>query len=239
MLVRAFIVLLLVLNLGVAAWWLTRAPPPAPAPIEPPLGVARLQLVSEARPPARTPAPAMLTPTTVANAPTATPAAPEVPMLPAPQQCFSFGPFATQAATDAAKAKLQPQVQRLVARTETAAAAAKGWRVYLPAQASLEEAQATAQRITAAGFDDLIVVREGSEANSIALGRYRSEDAAKKRVEALTKAGFAARTAALGEEGAAIANWLDVIADEAFDAARTQAAIAAPQRRKLDCAALR
>ena len=48
MLIRALIVLLVVLNLGAAAWWLTRPAPTPPA--EPPLpaGVARLQLVNEA-----------------------------------------------------------------------------------------------------------------------------------------------------------------------------------------------
>ena len=47
MLIRALIVLLVVLNLGVAAWWLTR-PAIAPTAIVPmPEGAVRLQLLSD------------------------------------------------------------------------------------------------------------------------------------------------------------------------------------------------
>ncbi|HEY0661693.1 MAG TPA: SPOR domain-containing protein [Lysobacter sp.] len=240
MLVRALIVLLLVLNLGVAAWWATRAPPPAPVAVEPALGVARLQLLGEAT--SRTPAATANVPATTTaatSAPPPPPTAPDFAALPTPQQCFAFGPFASKPAADAALAKLRPQVQSATAREEVVATAARGWRVFLPPLASLEEAQATAQRIAAAGFDDFLIVREGVEANSIALGRYRSEEGARKRAEALVAAGFAARTAALGEEGAAKAAWLEVIADEAFDPTRAQAAIGAAQRRKLDCTTLR
>jgi hypothetical protein len=239
MLVRALIVLLLVLNLGVAAWWATRAPPPAPAAVEPALGVARLQLLGEttSRPPAATAdAPAS---TAAATSTLTAPTAPDFTALPTPQQCFAFGPFASKPAADAALAKLRPQVQSATAREQAAATAARGWRVFLPPLASLEEAQATAQRIAAAGFDDFLVVREGGEANSIALGRYRNEEGARKRAEALVAAGFAARTAALGEDGAPKVTWLEVIADEAFDPASAQAAIGAAQRRKLDCTTLR
>lgn len=238
MLVRALIVLLLVLNLGVAAWWATRAPPTPPIPVEPPLGVARLQLLDEARP--RTPAAAGGVPaTTAATDATAAPVAPDFAALPSAQQCFAFGPFASRATADAAMAKLRPQVQSVSVREEAAPSAVRGWRVFLPPLASLAEAQATAQRIAAAGFDDFLVVREGTEANSVALGRYRNEESARKRAEALIAAGFPARTAALEEEGAAKVTWLEVIADEAFDPARAQAAIGAPQRRPLDCTALR
>jgi len=239
MLVRALIVLLLVLNLGVAAWWTTRAPPTPPAPVEPPLGVARLQLLNET---SERPAPAPVEPVepaTTAAAVAATGA--DFTTLPAPQQCFSFGPFPAPPAAEAAQAKLRPLVQRVASRIQPAVvSSSRGWRVFMPPLASLEEARATAQRIAAAGFNDFLVVREGTEANSIALGRYRNEEGARKRTAALTAAGFSARTEALGEDGtAAKVIWLDVIADEAFDPARAQAAVAAPQRRKMDCATLR
>jgi len=47
MFARALIVLLLVLNVGVAAWWATRPEPPIPADRVQPVGVPRLQLVQE------------------------------------------------------------------------------------------------------------------------------------------------------------------------------------------------
>ena len=119
-----------------------------------------------------------------------------------------------------------------------AAASGRGWRVFLPAFATLEEADAAAARITAAGFDDLMVVREGAEARSVALGRYRNEDGARNRAQALTTAGFAPRVESLDNpaEGPV---WLEVRADAAVAPARAQALAGAAQQRELDCAAVR
>ena len=236
MLVRALIVLLSVLNLGAAAWWIAHDPPPPPAPAQVPAGVARLQLIDEGAS-ARAPAPASTA--AVASTPPAAsvPSATDTITAPPAQQCFSFGPFASQSAASTAAAKLKPVVQKLTTREQAGAVATtRGWRVYLPPLPSLEQAQEVAQRIGAAGFDDYLVVREGAEANSIALGRYRNEEGAKKRADALIAAGFAAQVAALGEPGAASV-WLDVVADEAFDPRRAQASIAAAQYRKADCPA--
>lgn len=63
MIIRAAIVLLLVLNLGVAAWWVLHDEPPPPATPQP-SGVPRLQLLDESTPaadaePAASEAPAM------------------------------------------------------------------------------------------------------------------------------------------------------------------------------------
>lgn len=231
MLVRALIVLFSVLNLGAAVWWIAHDSLPPPAPVQVPPGVAPLQLVNEAGapPPSMPPTPASATaaaPSPVDEGTTAASA----------QQCFSFGPYASNEAGAAAAAKLKPLVRTLATRGQ-AETSTRGWRVYLPPQASREQAEAVAQRIGAAGFSDFLIVRGGAEANSIALGRYRGEDAANKRVQALNAAGFAARAEALdGPEAAAV--WLDVVAGEAFDARRAQAAIAAEQFRKIDCAAM-
>jgi hypothetical protein len=236
MLVRALIVLFSVLNLGVAAWWIAHDPPPPPTPAQLPAGVTRLQLITEAAD-ARAPAPAPA-PVAATSVPPATPPPSAIDAITAPpaQQCFSFGPFVSQNAATAA-AKLKPLVQKLTTHEQAGAVSpARGWRVYLPPFPSPEQAQAVAQRIGTAGFDDFLVVREGSEANSIALGRYRNEAGARKRADALIAAGFAAQVAALGEPGASSV-WLDVVADEAFDPRRAQASIAAAQYRKADCSA--
>lgn len=249
MLVRALIVLLIALNLGVAAWWIARPAPPAPPREQLPLGVARLRMVDEPRstakpqavapakataaaaPTASSPAPlpasaapASSTPTTAAEKPPTAPAttvatATPLPTTPAPTpapiapppeakpQCFSIGPFADTAAAAEARAKLQPLAQKLATRTQAGTSNARGWRVYMP-QASAEAAQATAQRIRAAGFSDLFVM-SGSEANAIALGRFRSEESARKRGAELSAAGFTARVEALGESGEG-PTWIDV-----------------------------
>lgn len=76
MLIRAAIVLLLVLNLGAAAWWLLHSAP-APAVSAQPIGAPRLQLLTEAAPPVA--APAKPAPPPAAPNIASTPAAPSAP----------------------------------------------------------------------------------------------------------------------------------------------------------------
>lgn len=263
MLVRALIVLLIALNIGVAAWWIARPAPTAAAEAALPLGVARLRLVDEradaapaaplqpaaakpadgaAKPAPEQPAPQPAAAQPVAVEPaaataTASEADKPVETLPAQAkaQCYSLGPFADAAAADAARAKLQPMAQKLATRSQGAATAARGWRVYLPPAASREAAQATAQRIRAAGFDDLFVMGEGADANGIALGRFRNEDSARKRAASLSQAGFPVQVQALGETSAA--TWIDVAATAADGDALRRAA-GAQRWRSLSCSAM-
>lgn len=234
MFTRALIVLLLVLNVGVATWWAMRKPSPPPVPVQP-QGVVPLQLLSEA--PSRRFARPL--PTAPADAAVAGPPAASgndsAAVIADAAQCVSFGPFATADAAARAQTRLQPLAIRIAAR-EQFATPPRGWRVYLPPHASPEVAQAAAQRISAAGFSDLLVLHDGADANAIALGRYRDEDMARRRAAALGAAGFAAKAEPVGEVHAA--TWLDIVAGAGFDAARAQAAAAAPQRRTLDCARL-
>ncbi|GAA5070210.1 SPOR domain-containing protein [Lysobacter panacisoli] len=250
MLVRALVVLLLVLNLGVAAWWMLRAPPSPPIAVEQPADVARLQLVRETRAP-QPAAPAA--PATTTTAPSPSPIAPSATKAPAPMppealrdataaaipagaRCYSVGPFNDSTAAQNARELLMAVSSRVVPREQRTGSSARGWRVYLPAAATLEDAQAMAGKISAAGFGDFFVVRQGSEANSIALGRYRSEDSARRRADSLTGAGFPARAEPLGEGRVSV--WLDLVAKPEFDPARAEAAVQMAPR-PLDCARLR
>jgi len=249
MLARALVVLLLVLNLGVAAWWTLRAPPaPAPAFV-PPTDVARLQLLSETRPAPSTAtapatAPATATPPAPTAAPTAPPATPAIAAATspapandaAPARCFSVGPFADSAVASNAREVLMAVSTRVVPREQRTGGNARGWRVLLPASASAEDATATAQRIAAAGFSDYFIVRQGDEANSIALGRYRNEEGARRRADSLVAAGFPARAEPLGD--GRISVWLDLVAKPEFDPSRAEAAVQVPAR-PLDCARMR
>lgn len=247
MLLRALVVLLLVLNLGVAAWWALRAPPTPPPALAQPPGVARLQLVIETRPaaPAPSPTPSSSAPTALPPAPVAAPvAAPVVAATPAPAadaardpgaRCYSVGPFADAAAAQHARELLMAVSTRVESR-EQRSGTTRGWRVYLPAAPTLEAAQATAARISAAGFNDFLIVRQGNEANSIALGRYRGEESAQKRAQSLVAAGFPARAEPLGDGRLSV--WLDLVAKPGFDPARAEAAVLVPAR-PLDCARLR
>ena len=224
MLIRALIVLLFVLNLGVAAWWVTRPAPEPPLPPELPAGVARLQLIDEPR--AKTAPPVSGTPS------------PAVVAAPAePQACFSLGPFADAAAANSALEKIRPQISRSKLR-EVPGVSSSGYRIVLPSAATREEAQANAQRIGAAGFNDFLIINSGEEINSIALGRYRNSESAERRLSALQAAGFPAQMLPAGRAPPS-KWWLDVGATTGADPAgwAAQAGGASPQ--SLDCAALR
>ena len=235
MLIRALIVLLIALNLGAAAWWITR---PAPTPVAPPPqpeGVARLQLLSERKPVAAVAAAMPALATVPMETPPAEPTPATTPADAA--QCFSLGPFTDAASATAASAKLASQAKRQ--RThEVAGKAANGYQVTLPPSPDRATAQALAQRIDAAGFEDLLVVASGEQANSIALGRYGSREAAERRQSALQAAGFPAQLQAVGSESAA-QWWLDLVANPGMDGPRLKASASVSQSRPLDCAALR
>ncbi|MFL6591806.1 MAG: hypothetical protein ACJ8GK_03750 [Luteimonas sp.] len=174
MLTRALILLLLVLNLGVATWWWLRpaADTRAAATVDP--LVPRLRLVGEkgvaaARPQA-----------SVAR--------------PAPA-CFEFGPFDDAVSFAHAQAVLQQVATRMEVRREPGG---RGWRVWMPPLPDLEAARAMAARIVAAGLKDYYVVPNGAEANSIALGRYGNAAAAQRRQQTLRAAGFESLAEPLG-----------------------------------------
>ncbi len=247
MLIRALIVLLIALNLGAAAWWISRpAPQPRVLP-EQPAGVARLQLLGEsgvaaakAAPPVAVPAPAAAS-TPAGTAPieaTSTEAAP-VPLAAtaAAAQCFSIGPFDSDAAATAATARIAGQAARVRPR-EVPGRQASGYNVLLPPLPDREAAQALAQRIGAAGFDDYLVINGGAQANGIALGRYGSREGAERRQSTLKAAGFEAQVQAVGDEGPR-QWWLDIAVQQGVSAAQLKRGAAATQSRPLDCVVLR
>ncbi|MDN5782202.1 MAG: SPOR domain-containing protein [Luteimonas sp.] len=248
MLARALIVLLVVLNLGVTAWWMARDEvAPAAVAVESPTGVARLQLLREgegaraavaprpstARPPqAQAPPPAA-----EAAAPAGDAAAAAVPSVAnavdSATHCYALGPFADADKVAAARRQLQPRAARLHVR-EVASAKRRDWRVWLPPQADRAAAQALVGRITAAGFSDYYIVASGDEANSISLGLYGSEESARRRQAALQAAGFAdVRADPLGDAPPS-ATWIDV-AGTAPLAAADGKALGAQQVQPIDC----
>lgn len=217
MFLRALLVFLIVINLGVAAWWALRAPSPPPPPVALPDGVPKLQLLSEA--PRR------------AARPVAVPAATPSPALPA--QCFSFGPYANPSVLRRAVDLIQAAGARARVR-EQVQGKPSGWRVFFPAQATPEATRALADRIGAAGFDDYLVLPGG---NGIALGRFATEPAALRRQVALANAGFPAQVAPLGD--VTRESWIDAGAGTGFDGARVAQDIDAARVEPLDCARLR
>lgn len=264
MLIRALLILLIVLNLGVAIWWVARDDDAGEAPIVQPEGVARLRLLSEGAPAsvakASTPAPtpAAVTPPPVAETPpaqtaaaaapqtpapapaTPTPAEPTPPATPAPAaaRCFAFGPFENAEQAKEARAQLQSQVMRLRERA-AAPAAARGWRVTMAVPGNRDAAQAVATRIAAAGFDDFFITADGDTSSVIALGRYGSERAARNRESALHAAGFTdARAEPIGGSAEAQQIWIDVLAPTAFEANAARRVAGATRADAIDCAAV-
>jgi hypothetical protein len=231
MLTRALIVLLIVLNLGVAAWWALR-PSPRIVADNALAGVPKLQLASERKPASPVAAPAPVAP---APATATTPAVADAAKRDASPECFRFGPFADAASADAAAAKLRASVQKAVPRTTTSGG--KGWTVWLPPFADMTSAQAKALEIAGAGIKDYYVVAEGPQANAIMLGLYGSEDNAQRRIAELRARGFEAQVRA--SQDAKTQSWVDAATAPGFGVAAAQARIGAAGVRPLDCAALR
>jgi cell division protein FtsN len=170
--------------------------------------------------------------------PTATQAPAEAtPAAAAVTQCFSVGPFQSDAEATAASSRIAAQATRVRPR-EVPGQQASGYNVLLPPLPDREAAQALAQRIGAAGFDDYLVVNSGEQTNGIALGRYRSREGAERRQSALQAAGFDAKLQPLGDESGA-QWWLDVAAAAGVTASALRSGAGAAQSRSLDCTALR
>lgn len=240
---RALLVLLVILNLGVATWWALRPPPPAPAPWAPREGVPLLELAGEPRadgsPPALPPAGGTGPSSAAAGAPVEAGDASDATGVPTGDdndatRCLRFGPFADAAAVASARAALQPfGVRRL--RVEDEVEAPRAWAVSIAPQADRATADAVAAQIRAAGFDDLLVVPSGPQANAIALGRYGSEESARRREAALRDAGFPAQAQPVG---GATRHWLLVAAGADFDPDAAAGAASAAQARPMDCATM-
>lgn len=230
MLIRALIVLLVILNVGVAAWWVFSPEPASTKPAAMTVASPGLQLVSE-----RASRTSVASHAALAANPVTQPAAVDVPVNVsdvAGARCMTVGPYADASTLAAARTALQPRVSRLLVRQATSGR--KGWRVWLPPLADHASALAMATRIDAAGFKDYYVLPSGDEANGIALGRFGSEEAARRQQSALEAAGFAAQAQPLG----ATTQWLDLIAAANIDVDVIRRDSGAPQLRVLDCATL-
>ena len=209
MLLRALVVLLVILNFGVAVWWALRGDPGDPAAFADP-GPSTLHLVGEPSAPASAPAAdAAALETLEIAADAEAPLATEAPALPANDaQCVALGPFPDAASRDAALAQLASSAARVA--TREVGETPRGWRVWMAPLPDRATADATVARLLDAGFNDYYVIADGADANGIALGRFGSEAPARNRAEALRAAGFAAEAAPLGST--LTRYWIDAMA---------------------------
>ncbi|MGE7139606.1 SPOR domain-containing protein [Luteibacter sp. NPDC031894] len=257
MLLRLLFVLLIALNIAVAAWLLlgdsgTHAVDPNDG------GVPKLKLLAELPEPAANvsaplPAPTASAPAATALAPlpstsapkpaavavpaaavsTGAPAKPEVktkakaaggdPLAAAASaptsprrsyRCLALGPFPSQVDLRAARSAIAPRTVRSRQRQEQTSES-RGWRVFLPPQATRELALAQARRLEAKGVKDYFVVTaQGELQNSVALGLFHDPANARKRRDQVVAAGFPARMSERTETTPVW--WLDVVVpDEA------------------------
>ena len=200
MLLRALLLLLACMNIGVASWWLLHQPAQArPLPANEP-GIATLVLHSESDRAAETLAPAAAT---IA-----------APALSADAVCQSLGPFETAASLRKAMDALLPKVERIQFR-EVEATALRGYRVYLPAAADRAQALATARALSAKGIADYYVVTAGDQINTVSLGIFRELENASKRRDEVVALGYNAvvepRTEPVKQW------WIDLAALPGFD----------------------
>jgi len=200
MLLRALLLLLLCMNLGVAAWWASHREPvlPAVAPTEP--GVPTLRLLSEVE---RRPAGE---------------ASAELAEAPAPlspdARCLSLGPFETPADLRLAMDRLLPRVERIQFR-EVPTVALRGYRVFLPPAGSRAEALQVARALSERGISDYYVITAGPQQDSISLGLFRDLANATQRRDAVAALGYAPimepRTEPVSQW------WIDLAAAPGFD----------------------
>lgn len=198
-LLRAVLLLLVCMNLGVGAWWaFHRVPVRQPLPaLEP--GIAGLTLLRESEH-------AQL------------PAAAELDAAPDPLEgmttCLSLGPFETPADLRQAMARLMPHAGRIQFR-ELPATVLRGYRVYLPAAATRAEALASARALAGKGLRDYYVVTAGSQQNTVSLGLFRDLANANQRQAEVAALGYAAivepRTEAVPQW------WVDIAAPAGFE----------------------
>jgi hypothetical protein len=148
------------------------------------------------------------------------PAKPAPPPEPAPLACVEWGSFSPQEATRAEQ-RLEPLAlgARLAQfRGEETA----GWWVFIPPQANRTAAQKKAAELKKLGVDEYFVVQEDGKLRwSLSLGVFRTEEAARARLEALRARGV--RSAQVGRRETRVPKlWFQVKSVDAALNARLQ-----------------
>ncbi|MEK7874897.1 MAG: SPOR domain-containing protein [Pseudomonadota bacterium] len=128
------------------------------------------------------------------NAAAALPSSPPPPAL----ACLEWGSFAAEDAPRAAAALARFDLADKLSRREVSDA---GWWVYLAPLKTKVEADKKASEVKALGIGDLFVVQEKSQWRfALALGTFKSEEAANNHLAQLRQKGL--RSAVVGPRGA-------------------------------------
>jgi hypothetical protein len=175
---RAFFVILLLVNLGLLAYQLWTAGE-VPLPARPREVNADKIIVLD---PARLPAPRAKASSPVTNAATPAPAPIAVPGA----QCLEWGTFET-AAVARAEELLAQRLPEIRYTRDSPEGVARFW-VFIPSAGSAEETQARLQRLQRKGAGDVVVVRDDPELRgAVSLGIYSTAAAALRRMAELDR----------------------------------------------------
>lgn len=200
---RILFLLLLLVNLGLFAWYQLYVVPgnagltPSPAPGGKPLKLMselsaaerkELATVTPLNPPAASTATAFAAATRAAA-----PAATGVAAL-AAQVCVSYGPFPSADAEAQGMSRLKTAGLTVSPRT-VAGKAKLGYWVYLPPFASRKEADAATAMLKKRGVADIYVVADEANRNAVSLGLFSQKDGAVQREKEIKKMGFKSQMA--------------------------------------------
>jgi hypothetical protein len=229
--VRILFLLLLAANLAFFAWLRFMAPPDRaldPQPMAQQLEPDKLRIATEselaqiaATPPPAAPGPASGKPAAPqAPEPAAAAAKPATPPEPAPLACVEWGGFSVQ---DAPRAEQRLEPLALGARlAQFRGEESATWWVFIPPQPSRAAAQKKAAELKKLGVDDYFVVQEEGKLRwALSLGIFRTEEAARARLEALRVRGV--RSAQVARRETRVARvWFQVRSVDAALNARLQ-----------------
>ncbi len=136
-----------------------------------------------------------------------TPVTPRITAEQAVRQCQTVGPFPEESAANRVSAALGERAESVTKQVRHQDIS-EGFAILSKRQASVADAKGLADRMTAAGIEDLFVFGEGANAGLISLGFYRDRHKALQRQRGLEELGFEsdlqARTSRKAEY------WLDV-----------------------------
>jgi len=195
---RSIFVFLICLHLGTASWWLFHREPGAATLPQREKNTLSLNLLSEVERAGQN------------GVEELNEAPQDLSMTPL---CLSIGAFDTPADLRAAMNLLTPIAGRIQFR-EMQAAALQGYRVFLPAANTREEALQFARQLAANGLRDYYVVTAGPQENTVSLGIFRDLKNAEARKESVAKLGFNPVLESRTEQASQW--WIDVAVPEDF-----------------------
>src|SRR5579885_2151452 len=238
---RTFSLLLLLANVALFGWLFNQQLYPssdnlATSSTPLPADVPTLRLLSELpSPPPRRDLAGETAPTAPAPE-TAAPvaASPETAIPPTAPACYTLGPFADETQRAQVRQSLAARLQSVRERGESSGPG-RQW-VYLGPYPSTAAAEKEMTALKARGVEDLFVVRQGANKNTISLGLFKEKTSVTERIREMKALGYEAHVEARHETPPSY--WLDVAVDAAqvSPAALQEALPGSAQTKVVDCA---